>query len=331
MSRCFPYPPPGYTLSRASEEALIESIKLQKERKSKEERKKDKKREKEEKKKEKKEKKKEKKEKKKEKKDKTHQNLDKSGIVQGHIGKSIWPDAKGELLHKGGQAEPEQLEGSSLTEERGQPARLCAPSTSSDSTENSNKRKRDSSPADGACGHSKIIRIRLPSKKPNESHASDQICSTSGRTLFPSQNKDDISLRHSRGNVCCASQGTSNIGQGLSRKTDREQICSTSGQISPVTAVKTGIPSANNTVMTPMQRMELQYKNLIENWVPPQWQDSSDGQDWLFQGKTEGKRAEKRQKGANDSLPYSSSSAVWPHVQYLQDVDVYALPFTVPF
>ncbi|KAL0438396.1 UNVERIFIED_CONTAM: hypothetical protein Slati_2322600 [Sesamum latifolium] len=328
MSRCFPYPPPGYTLSRASEEALIESIKLQKEReKPKEEKKKDKKREK-------KEKKKEKKEKKKEKKDKTHHNLDKPGIVHGHINKNIWPEAKGELLYKGSQAEPEQIERSSLTEEHGQPVSLCAPSTSSDSTENSNKRKRHSSPADVSRGHSKIIRIRLPSKKPNESDASDRICSTSGRAPFTSQNKDDISLKHNRGNVCCTLQGISNIAQGLPQRTDTEQICSTSGQRNPVNAVKTGIPSANNKVMTPMQRMELQYKNLIENWIPPQWQDSSldsDEQDWLFQGKNEGKRAEKRQKAGNDSLPCSSSSAIWPHAQYLQEVDVYALPFTVPF
>ncbi|XP_073289995.1 uncharacterized protein [Primulina huaijiensis] len=40
MSRCFPYPPPGCTLSRSSEDTLIESIKLQKERvKAKEQRK----------------------------------------------------------------------------------------------------------------------------------------------------------------------------------------------------------------------------------------------------------------------------------------------------
>ncbi|KAL0325898.1 UNVERIFIED_CONTAM: hypothetical protein Sradi_5159100 [Sesamum radiatum] len=128
--------------------------------------------------------------------------------------------------------------------------------------------------------------------------------------------------------------GASNVAQCLSRRSDREQICSTSEQINPVTVVQTGIPSTKNTVMTPMQRMELQYKNLIENWIPPQWQDASldsDDQDWLFQGKNEDKRAEKRQKAGNDSLPCSSSSASWAHAQYLQDVDVYALPFTVPF
>ncbi|KAI3734396.1 hypothetical protein L6452_13864 [Arctium lappa] len=31
MSRCFPYPPPGYSRNGATYEALIESIKLQKE------------------------------------------------------------------------------------------------------------------------------------------------------------------------------------------------------------------------------------------------------------------------------------------------------------
>ncbi|KAI3464809.1 hypothetical protein Pfo_021472 [Paulownia fortunei] len=325
MSRCFPYPPPGYTLSRATKEALIESIKLQKERvKAKEQKKK-------------KEKRREKKEKRKEKKDKTNQNLDKSDVVQGHIGEKFWADTKGEFLCKGSKAEPEQLEKSSLTEEHGKPVCLRVPSSSSDSTENSNKRKRLSSPIDGTRGNGKIIRIRLPSKKQNQSDASaneQQLCSTSGRTHFPSQNKDDTGLRRRSEDFCCTSEGTSNIGQGLVRRTDKEQISLTSQLIKTVAAGKTQIPSANDAVMTSMQREELQYKNLIENWVPPQWQDATpdtDDLDWLFQGKNQDIRAKKRQISGNDSISCSSSSALWPCAQYLQEVDVFALPFTVPF
>ncbi|KAK6115729.1 hypothetical protein DH2020_007998 [Rehmannia glutinosa] len=163
MSRCFPYPLPGYTLSRARNEALIESIKLQKEKESKKE-KKDKRKEKKEKRKEKK----EKKERRKEKKDETNQNLDKPDIVKGHIGQKDCSDTKDEFLHKGIEAETEQLERSSLTEEHARPVSLSVPSTSFDSTENSKKRKRHSSTVDDNHKHGKVTLIQLSLKKQNE-------------------------------------------------------------------------------------------------------------------------------------------------------------------
>lgn len=117
--------------------------------KAEEQRKKEKKREK-----------KEKKKDKKEKKQKKNQNVDKSDIVQSHIGEKSWIDAKAEFFHKGGKAESEQLERSSLTEEHEKPVCFRVPSSSSDSTENSNKRKRHSSPVDVSRGHGKIV-LRL--------------------------------------------------------------------------------------------------------------------------------------------------------------------------
>lgn len=100
-----------------------------------EQRKKDKKREK-----------KEKREKRKE--EKKICNLDKPNIVQAHIVEKLWTQSKVEC-----KIESEQLERSSLTEEHEKPVSLRVPSTSSDSTENSNKRKRPSSPGDVTHGH----------------------------------------------------------------------------------------------------------------------------------------------------------------------------------
>ncbi|KAK6131306.1 hypothetical protein DH2020_034956 [Rehmannia glutinosa] len=204
MSRCFPYPPPGYTLSRATKDSLIESIKLR---------------------------------------------------------------YKGKFLHKGTKAEAEQLEQSSLTEEHGKPVCLHVPNTSCDSTENSsNKRKRHSSPEEVTRGH--------------------------------------------------------------------EQICSTSQPIETFVARKIPNPSTTGAVLTPMQKAELQYKNLIESLVAPQPHDAllnADDSDWLFKGKNQEFCGEKKRISGNDSMSCSSSSGLWPRAQYLREVDVYALPFTVPF
>ncbi|KAL2503952.1 hypothetical protein Adt_19573 [Abeliophyllum distichum] len=332
MSRCFPYPPPGYSLSRASNEALIESIKLQKERKnSNEERKKEKRREK-------KEKRKEKKEKKEKKKGKTNQNTGKShNVDNARVGENIWVDSRGGLLHKGKKAEIEQLERSSLTEEHEQPVCSRIPSSSSDSTENSNKRKRHTSSIDGSNSLGNIIKIRLSSKKknvPDTSSNKPQLCSTSGRVDFPVQRKDEIVLRASKGTVCPTSEGTHNLVQGFPTRTDQELVFSASRQTESAAQGKLGTSSGANAVLTPTQRLELQYKNLVENWVPSELHNLANDpndQEWLFQSKDKGVRPEKRFRSSGDGMSCSSSLALWPQSKYLPDADIYALPFVVPF
>ncbi|KAL2468225.1 hypothetical protein Fot_51750 [Forsythia ovata] len=329
MSRCFPYPPPGYSLSKASNEALIESIKLQKERKnSDEERKKEKRREKKEKRKEKKEKKKE----------KTNQNSGKSHNVDNVcVGENIWVDSRGGLLHKGKKAEIEQLERSSLTEEHEQPVCSRIPSSSSDSTENSNKRKRHTSSIDGSNSLGNIIKIRLPSKKknvPDTSSNKPQLCSTSGRVDFSVQRKDEIALRASKGTVCPTSQGTHNLVQGFPTRTDQELVFSASRQMESAAQGKLGTSSVANAVLTPTQRLELQYNYLVENWVPSELHtlvNDKDDQEWLFQSKDKGVHPEKSFRSSGDGMSCSSSLALWPQSKYLPDADICALPFVVPF
>ncbi|CAA3029275.1 eukaryotic translation initiation factor 5B-like [Olea europaea var. sylvestris] len=328
MSRCFPYPPPGYSLSRASNEALIESIKLQNEReKSNKERKKEKRREKEEKRKE-----------REKKKEKTNQNSGKSHNVDNvRVEENIWVDSRGKLLQKGRKAEIEQLERSSLTEEHEQPLCSRIPSSSFESTENSNKRKRHTSSIDGSNSLGNIIKIRLPSKKkkePDTSFDNPQLCSTSGRMDFPAQQKDEIALRASQGTVCPSSQGAHNLVQGFPTRTDQELIFSASRQMEVAAQGKLGTSSGANTVLTPMQRLELQYKDLVENWVPPELHalvNYPDDQEWLSQSKDNDVRSEKRFRSSGDAVPCSSSLSLWPQSRYLPDADIYALPFTVPF
>ncbi|KAK4434638.1 hypothetical protein Salat_0626600 [Sesamum alatum] len=357
MSRCFPYPPPGYTLSRATNEALIESIKLQKGKEKAKEQKKEKKREK-------REKRKENKERRKQNRDKTNQNLEKSDIVKDQIGQKICSDRKGEFHHNSREAETDQLERSSLTEDHGQPVSLPGPSSSSDSTENTNKRKRHSSvtPMDGSHSHGKVILIRLPSKKQNESDALEKVglgsfqkdlitqskdnaglrdrsensrC-VSFRTDFPTQSKDDIGRRNRLENTHSAVKSPSNIKEGgITVRSNSEQVCSTSGQIEAVAPSKTGIKSVNKTVPTSLQKLELQYKNLLENWEPPRPEDGylyADDPDWLFHDKDKKTtHAKKRQRCGSNSISCSRSSTWRPHKEYLHEIDVYALPFTVPY
>ncbi|CAA0811132.1 Unknown protein [Striga hermonthica] len=294
MSRCFPYPPPGYALSRASKDALIESIKLQNDKaKSKEQRKEEKRRE--------------KKEKRKEKKDKVKHKHGISNLVPTQFDEKLLPVTK--------LAEPQQqFEGSSVTEEYGKPVCLLVPSTSSDSTENSKKRKRDTSPVEAACGHGKIIRIKLPVKKPSQLSAStnelqQQTCSTS--------QMEDVTIS----------------------KNERDRICFTSSQPieTPVARKTTNPPVPSAVDMTPMRKLELQYIDLMDSLVvPPQQQDSfideaDDDLDWLLKSKNRKSCAEKKNVSENEVVLGYGSSGLWPRAQYLKDVEVYALPYTIPY
>ena len=88
-------------------------------------------------------------------------------------------------------------------------------------------------------------------------------------------------------------------------------------------------------VLTAMQKEGLRYQNLIENWVPPQiLQDvcvDNEDEDWLFGGKSKLEMPEKKRVLRDDSIPCSNTLSLWPRAQYLPEVDMFALPYTVPF
>ncbi|XP_047168164.1 uncharacterized protein LOC124836948 isoform X2 [Vigna umbellata] len=161
MSRCFPFPPPGYG---ARSEALIESIKLREEIEKKRREKIEKKRIK----KEKKRAKEEKKEIRKEKKERKH----KEGTTAATNGsdddkkfkliKDIKETKADGKLQKGEVCDNELLERSGITEELEQPVTSREPCCLSDSTQSS-KRKRGSPQATHENGPA--IKIRLPLRK----------------------------------------------------------------------------------------------------------------------------------------------------------------------
>ncbi|GMP81671.1 hypothetical protein CsSME_00036304 [Camellia sinensis var. sinensis] len=317
MSRCFPYPLPGYSAKRDSNVALIESIKLQREReeKARTERKKESKRE------------------KKEKKSEKEANAKHNGSEFGHGKKRKFNDEKtkklveervylkGTHIQKNREDEAEQLERSGLTEEHELPVCSRNPCYTSDSTENSSKRRKQLPPVNGIRAHGNIIRIRLTSQKQKESDdvvTKERLTSTSGRTDSTSQHDSEIGLGRSQ-EFCSTSVGIDASSQVLTTQPIKDEGGSSSGIASIATSYVNKIPKVDSF-----------YKDLIENWVPPLVQSEQTDlgeQEWLFQRKNQdGERCQ-----ASSNVLCRGSSTLWPHAQYLPEVDIYALPFTVPF
>lgn len=79
--------------------------------------------------------------------------------------------------------------------------------------------------------------------------------------------------------------------------------------------------------------LELRLMDLLEYWVPPlmlsQW-PYSDNQDWLLETNGKHKLALERRETNQNGVSHGNSAS-WSRVFYLPEVDIYALPFTVPF
>ncbi|KAL8459166.1 hypothetical protein ACS0TY_036583 [Phlomoides rotata] len=287
MSRCFPFPPPGYTLSSARKEIMIELIKLHKEK----QRKKEKRREKKERRR------KERKERRKIKKDERSPNSDKSDIAKDHIGQQVCSDESSE---KRRESKSVKSELSSLTEEHGRPSILPVPSSSCESTENTSNRNKRASPEDDS--HGRLSEASL--------------------MVFVIDFHDQLKARE-RAEICNT--------EGINLRNNREEICSTSGQIEAIARGKTVRSMPDDDAVNPMQGVELQYKNLLANWLPPQLPDTSlytVDSDWLFRDswKNREKQDEKRRRCGSGNI-----SCVWARAEYLPEVGAFALPYVVPY
>ncbi|KAF8410410.1 hypothetical protein HHK36_002939 [Tetracentron sinense] len=335
MSRCFPYPPPGYERNGTHDKALIESIKLglfptlvcleiegrtgtlilQKER-EKERRK----------------------EKKGKKKDKARVNSEIEKKKQSHE-KRHKDESK--VDQKGGDQKKrvvtEQLEKSSLTEEHGQPVSSQNLYDSSDSTQNSNKRKKHSSPSDGSHSHGSIVRIRLPlplqkHKDPEVLSGNERACSTSGRPHTAAQEKYEIGPRPSREQPNSTST-TKTAAQEINPRPCKEQPYSTPGRTEILAHKKSETAPISSFFQSGSLPIESQFRDLIENWIPPPLQTEHtefDDQEWLFEPNQQHRHRAKIIKARNDGS-CNRNSNLWPSACYLPEAEIYALPFTVPY
>ncbi|CAI9116959.1 OLC1v1018258C1 [Oldenlandia corymbosa var. corymbosa] len=352
MSRCFPYPPPGYIPSRASNEALIESIKLQKEKgKDKSERKKEKK-----------EKKREKKEKKKSKEEDKAKQIKTSQLEHNVFKVESQKEKKDDT---------EQLERSSITEEHEQPSQN--PSYSSDSTQNSGcKRKRHDSPVNSTrVQGGNILRFRLPSQKqikhdvkgeeqppkqikhgvrvdeqpipssslkiikqhtiggddpvlrlPSQDHRKPEIRgsedqpSTSGRADVLVEDKNIFSRTDLDKSYPSSLAAELKVNVDPLRSEQR-WIQQNSGGLDNTYLEDVYVDSSSRRFKK-MKKVADKYKSLIEDWTPPcllRDDDDEKGDDWLFGSKNEATtRPEKMLRAASTDMMMtcSGSSTLWP-------------------
>lgn len=81
---------------------------------------------------------------------------------------------------------------------------------------------------------------------------------------------------------------------------------------------------------------EDRYNALFDDWSPPSFTDievdtcSKNDDDWLFGSRTK-ERTNCKAAVKNDEEVRTSSDSSWPKAQFLSEVGIYSLPYTVPF
>ncbi|WCJ35071.1 hypothetical protein M5689_016339 [Euphorbia peplus] len=307
MSRCFPYPPPGYVMSNGlGGEAVRDPIKLKrpredtiteldnKKRRDKKERK-------------------EKKEKKKN--DKRNKEL--GYTVDTYIlpAKSILPKAK-----------EEEAERSDLTEEHEQPVCFRSFCHSPDSSGRGNKINEDDTGSITKT-HGNILRIRLPLQRHREPEASlgaDGLCSNS--IIAETVAITTVPCREESHSVASCSQV-------LPEAAKVKDNCSADLKVNQIAGNET-ITDFSSSRSRKQHKVDLQYKSLIEDWIPPTlelYQDIFDDS-WFLESQEQDPGC-KRLKLSQGDQPcnQSSSSSLWPCARYLPEADIFALPYTLPF
>ncbi|MED6146323.1 hypothetical protein PIB30_033433 [Stylosanthes scabra] len=304
MSRCFPFRPTGYTSNGSCSEALIESIKPQREdAKAEKDLKKERRREKKEKK--------ERRRERREKKGKSSHFSDATDQKHIELGKTKTEISKVGCVQKLDDSENEQQKKSDITEEHDQPVSWLEP-CSSDSIQSGNKRKRSVSPSSHNRGTG--IKLRLALKKPEDHKQEDDFGSTSRSAVTADSSVQTADGTHHQ--LRCSTSAERDQCAGSSGLTPEEKLHSDNG----------AVPKSDKPVLSV-------YDALFQNWVSPPLTvgESSFDEDWLFGSKhKDGSSDAKRVKTISGALRCSSPS-LWPRAQYLPEVEIYALPYTVPF
>ncbi|XP_047329753.1 uncharacterized protein LOC124933070 [Impatiens glandulifera] len=291
MSRCLPFPPIGYSAKIAASDTLIDSIKLRETKDATAESKKERKREK-----------KEKKERKLRLKQETNV-FDQSRKRKHGEDKTLNLGSDSKLCNGNSGSKNddfELLERSNITEEHGQPFCPQIPCTS-DTSEDSNRRKRHcpNPPLEtGIRAQGNILRIRLAPKKPENPIA-----------VAPLKIKEE--LQHPISTIV------------------RNQV-ELSQPKEPSSSGRTELTKLNKK----LKRVDLVYTNLFENWVPSSLSSVEDDELGWLNGKR-GSQNEEQHKQPKSDVQIGSSfntTNLWqPRAIFLPEVEVYALPFTVPF
>ncbi|CAF2133266.1 hypothetical protein HID58_013284 [Brassica napus] len=361
MSRCFPFPPPGYVVNGIRDEAMIESIKGGEEKCDKELRRKERKRDKKDKKGDKEKKDKEKKDKKdkkrKEREGESEKHSHKRRRKEEVVAKDVQNIQKVDVFGKLKESEINCLEKSSLTVE---PELVQSTSQNScDSTLNSNEKDKKQpfnarhnsnelpkeememqmQPLDGSRHNNNdsesIIRIRLPIRRPKDPEV-----------MMMMTNKDQP----------CPSRDIK-LDSLVTKEQPQQRPCSTSAPEQEKRKKHTSsrkhkekkVPSSTQETYQPSSLCRLcppslaeHFLNVVENWVPNTIESrveltNSEDEDeswWLVKKKPSSHKIDtSKQLNRNNEIKevVISSSIAWPRASLLPEADVYALPYTVPF
>ncbi|XVF00872.1 hypothetical protein REPUB_Repub04eG0039200 [Reevesia pubescens] len=365
MSRCLPFPPPGYVWNGVSGEALLELIKVQRERvKTEREKKKEKRRRKKEEKKE---------------REPGESWKKKQGHHRRHKRlRSNEGEERSESQDKS-EYETQEMATSSLTEELEQPISDSLYESSDNSQ--SIQRKRNSRSCNECHNHGSLLQTDfLPQKhKTPEALFSKPDCSTRmmdylvqkklelpveeefssasrmpsivGQEFVPAPLKEMChSSQRARLNVDKKSKMTV---KKLELPVEQEfssasRMPATDGQEFAPPPLKVLCHSSSlgawfdaneKSEMAPTSRcseisllqIESQYKDLVENWLPPSLQfdhfDIGD-QEWLFETKQPRSDIRGTYTASYDVL-HRGNFTEYPHAQHLAQVNIYALPYTI--
>ncbi|XP_010531101.1 PREDICTED: vicilin-like seed storage protein At2g18540 [Tarenaya hassleriana] len=333
MSRCYPFPPPGYARNEIRDEALIESIKREEEKARKER----------------KERKREKKEKKRKERESGAEGSKNHSHKRRHKDNDTKENKKVSDNCRRVDNETELLEKSCLTDERDN---QTASQNSCDSTINCNERPKQSLPLDDNHNTSEsIIRIRLPVKRQKDPEVltskDEQPYSPRGRIVASQPPPRELVDQPCSISASVAPQHVLSLSEESSRshittrfskekmpsRSHREQPEVEPSKEKPCSVMEeTARASSLCTICPP--KVAVQFLNLIENWSPePAGSDLSDSEDqewWVM-------RTNSRNNGAGriqvSSLNTSQGSSLkqWPGARFLPGTDIHALPYTVPF
>ncbi|CAN6938652.1 unnamed protein product [Brassica oleracea] len=203
----------------------------------------------------------------------------------------------------------------------------------SDGSLNSNKRKRDVSPPAveslikvvPVAG--KPLRIRLTFKKPKVESPLPQedvvSCSTSGSD----------SLIPARSTVCEPELNVPSTSEALIEET--KKICEP--EVNVPSTSEAAIAGEVKKRRKHKPSKEDRYNALFDDWTPISTTamevdfSSKDDDDWLFGGSRTKERRNCKAANKIDEDVRTSSDSSWPKAQFLSQVGIYSLPYTVPF
>ncbi|AEE35766.1 DNA ligase [Arabidopsis thaliana] len=212
--------------------------------------------------------------------------------------------------------ESDSLEKSGLTDELEEPQKHLG--YLSDGSQNSKKRIRDDSPPavesliKAAPVAGKPLRIRMVFKKPKEE--------------VPTLPREAV--------VC-----STTVAKSLSH----QDVITSSISSSKTSELEKNLPSTSIAAIDETKKRkkhrsskEDQYNALFDGWTPPSMciadaSSNDNGDYWLFGNKTQEVLKPKAAVKVDDDTMMRPGDSSWPRAQFLSEVGIYSLPYTVPF